>query len=143
MLSPVNIDGIQACTVGVSNAASMDNITNNILIVIMSLYSDNIIVASKTKIPVNTSNKTIIFLLFTLSAMIPPKGDNKIVGIVAIDNISANIEADFVFSNTYIESASFSIKLPNNEVACPSIRNIKFLVNNFCVIVFLLLFLKY
>ena len=38
-----------------------------------------------------------------------PKGDNKIVGIVATDNIPANIAADPVTSNTYIDKASLKI----------------------------------
>ena len=83
--------------------------------------------------PVNASNATIIFRLFALSARMPPKGDKIMVGIVAADKIPANIVAEPVTSSTYMDKASFNIKLPNKEVSCPKIRSIKFLVNNFCV----------
>ncbi len=63
--------------------------------------------------------------MFALSAIIPPNGDNNIVGIVAIDNIVANMPAEPLCSKIYIDKASFNIKLPNNEIACPNIKNIK------------------
>ena len=78
-----------------------------------------------------------------LSARMPPNGERTIVGIVATDNIPANIAAEPVTSSTYIDNASFNMKFPNNDVNCPKIRSIKFFVNNFCVIAHFLLFLKY
>jgi hypothetical protein len=51
------------------------------------------------------SNATMIFLRSALSARIPPMGDKRIVGIVAIDKIPANTAAEPVTSNTYMDSA--------------------------------------
>lgn len=50
--------------------------------------------AHSTNIPDKVSKATIIFFLFALSARIPPKGESRIVGIVAIDKILTNIVAD-------------------------------------------------
>ena len=101
--------GIQACTVGVSNAPRIDSIISKIPIVVTALFSDKKIAVHKTDIPVKVSNATMMFLLFARSARIPPNGDNKIVGIIAIDNIPAKIVAEPVSSNTYIDNASLKI----------------------------------
>ena len=106
----------------------------------MALFSEMNSAAHKTDTPVNTSNATITFRLSALSAKMPPSGDKRIVGIVAADNIPANIAAEPVTSSTYMDSASFNIKFPNNEVSCPKIRSVKFLVNNFSVMADSLLF---
>ncbi len=143
MLSPVSIVGIHACTLGVSNAPKIDNITSNTLITVRAFLSDKKSAAHRTDNPDNASNATIIFLLFARSERIPPNGDSKIVGIVAIDNIPANIVAEPVTSNTYMDKASFKIKLPNKEVTCPKTRSVKFFVNSFSVIVNSSLLLKY
>ena len=106
------------------------------LITAMALLSDRNSAAHKTDTPVNASNVTIIFRLSALSAKMPPRGDKRMVGIVAADNIPANIAAEPVISSTYMDNASFNIKFPNSEVSCPKIRSVKFFVNNFSVITF-------
>ena len=85
----------------------------------MTLLSDRNSAAHKTDTPVNASNATIIFRLSALSARIPPSGDKRMVGMVAADNIPANMAAEPVASSTYVDSANFNIKFPNNEVSCP------------------------
>ena len=143
MLSPCNIVGIHACTVGVSNAPKTESMTSSALITVRALLSDKRSVAHKTDAPVSPSSATIIFRLSALSARIPPNGERTMVGIVATDNIPANIAAEPVTSSTYIDNASFKMKFPNNDVNCPKIRSTKFFVNNFCVTAHFLLFLKY
>lgn len=133
MLSPCSIVGIHTCTVGVSNAPKTESTTSSTLITVNALLSDKRSVAHKTDIPVNPSSPTIILRLSALSARIPPNGERTIVGIMAIDNIPANIAAEPVTSSTYMDNASFKMKFPNNDVNCPKIRSTKFFVNNFYV----------
>ncbi len=55
-------------------------------------------------------------------------------------HIPANMAAEPVTSSTYMDSANFNMKFPNNEVSCPKIRSVKFFVNNFSVMADSLLF---
>lgn len=109
MLSPCNIVGIHACTVGVPNAPRTERITSNILITARAFLSVKKSAAHRTDIPINAFNVTIILSLFTLSARIPPNGESIMVGIVDKDNIPANRVAEAVTSSTYIDNESFSI----------------------------------
>ena len=119
MLSPVSIEGIQACMVGVSNAPNKDNKRSNILITIKAFCSDKKIATPKTEIPVKLSKAIIIYFRLIRSARIPPRGDIKIVGMVAIDTIPAKIAVEPLNSNIYIDKASFKIKFPNREILVP------------------------
>ena len=59
--------------------------------------------------PDKVSKATMIFFLFALSARMPPKGESRMVGIVAKDRILANTVAEPVASSTYIDNANFII----------------------------------
>jgi hypothetical protein len=125
--------------VGDSKAPQTDITTNNIPITGIELLSFINNATSKTEIPDRVSKATIIFLLFTLSARIPPNGESNIVGTVEKANILANTIAEPVTSKTYIDKANFSIKFPNNELICPKTSNVKLGVNNLSFIRYLFL----
>ncbi len=91
---------------------------------------------SKTvKISVNAavekSSITMIFLLFTLSAKIPPIGTSTIIGIKAQAETNPNRAADFVSFNRYSGSANRKIELPNNDIICPITTIVKSLFHIF------------
>jgi len=75
------------------------------LITTTALSPDKKTAAHRTDIPVSVSSATMIFLRSALSARIPPTGDKRIVGIVAMDKMPANTAAEPVTSNTYMDNA--------------------------------------
>ena len=83
---------------------------------------------------------TIIFRLFTLSAIIPPIGVIRIIGINAHADTTPNNEADPVLFKRYNGNAKRNIVLPNSEIICPINTIIKFLLNNFILNLTSLLF---
>ena len=107
--------------------------TSSVAITARALPSDRNIAAHETDMPASASRATIIFRLLALSARMPPSGDRRMAGIVATDNIPANMAAEPVASSIYMDKASFSIKFPNKDVSCPRIRSVKFFENNFSV----------
>ena len=75
---------------------------------------------------------------FPLSARIPPRGENKMEGIIEAVRNPAYTAADPVFSRTYMDMAKSRIPFPRRELACPAMRREKFLWKSFGFIILFL-----
>ena len=83
---------------------------------------------------VKKSKITIIFLLFTLSAIIPPTGDSRMAGIKAhAVTVPYSVDEPVRF-NKYNGNANLIAALPNKDIICPIMTNMKSFENNFCSI---------
>ncbi len=88
---------------------------------------------------VKKSRITIIFLLFTLSAIIPPTGDKSIAGINAHAVTVPKSAEEPVWFSKYRGIANLIAAFPNNEIICPITTNTKSFLNNPFPITILLL----
>ena len=74
---------------------------------------------------VKKSNITMTFLLLTLSATMPPTGDNIIDGIKAHAITVPYSADDPVRFSRYKGSANLNVAFPNSEMICPITTNVK------------------
>ena len=83
---------------------------------------------------VKKSSATMIFLLFTLSATMPPMGDSKMAGTKA-QAVTVPYRADDpVRFSRYRGSANRMVALPNRETIWPITTSVKSLENSFSFI---------
>ncbi len=75
----------------------------------MAFPPDRRAAAHSTAVPVNASSATMTLRLSARSARMPPRGDSRIVGMVAADRIPANTAAEPVTSSTYMDRANLKI----------------------------------
>jgi hypothetical protein len=72
-----------------------------------------------------------MFLRFTRSERIPPKGERRMVGITAMAVTVPKTAADPVASRTYRARAKRRIAFPNREMSCPMATRVKSRLKSF------------
>ncbi len=131
MLSPESIEGMQACTVGVSKAPRTERKTKSWTTGKMESLRERVKAVSRTAKPVRASSRTIRFRRSIRSARKPPRGESRMVGTTATESTPPKRAAEPVRSRMYIERAKRRMELPKRELACPKIRSRKFRVKSF------------
>ena len=77
------------------------------------------------------SRATMMFRRFIRSAMMPPTGESRTVGIMETARMVPKAAAEPVRSSTYMDRAKRRMALPNREMIWPMIIRLKFRWNSF------------